>query len=154
MFLLHGAGDDFSAWITKAPIIRELSNDLDFIFKAIAAVVLYYGFAAGKNFNTAIWNSKYFNAWLIPELQRKESFNILHVGKVFFSLFHNITKYPIWCAIIMIFNLFTLNLERHLPGSKSVILTEKLLESVIKIPDCQNAFEKSLVSCLKIRMIT
>jgi len=31
LFLLHGAGDDFSAWITKAPIIRELSNDLDFI---------------------------------------------------------------------------------------------------------------------------
>lgn len=33
-----------------------------FMFKAIAAMVLYYGFAAGKNFNTAIWNSKYFNA--------------------------------------------------------------------------------------------
>ncbi|MDB4752334.1 hypothetical protein OAF78_01060 [Winogradskyella sp.] len=33
-----------------------------FIFKSIAAVVIYYGFAAGKNFNTAIWNSKYFNA--------------------------------------------------------------------------------------------
>jgi hypothetical protein len=32
------------------------------MFKAIAAMVLYYGFAAGKNFNTAIWNSKYFNA--------------------------------------------------------------------------------------------
>ncbi len=30
-----------------------------FMFKSIAAVVLYYGFAAGKNFNTAIWNSKY-----------------------------------------------------------------------------------------------
>jgi hypothetical protein len=33
-----------------------------FMFKSIAAVVIYYGFAAGKNFNTAIWNSKYFNA--------------------------------------------------------------------------------------------
>ncbi|WP_435577971.1 hypothetical protein [Gilvibacter sp.] len=33
-----------------------------FMFKAVAAVVLYYGFAAGKNFNTAIWNSKYYNA--------------------------------------------------------------------------------------------
>ena len=33
-----------------------------FIFKSLAAVVIYYGFAAGKNFNTAIWNSKYFNA--------------------------------------------------------------------------------------------
>jgi hypothetical protein len=30
-----------------------------FMFKSIAAIVLYYGFAAGKNFNTAIWNSKY-----------------------------------------------------------------------------------------------
>lgn len=33
-----------------------------FIFKSIAAIVIYYGFAAGKNFNTAIWDSKYFNA--------------------------------------------------------------------------------------------
>ena len=33
-----------------------------FMFKSIAAMVLYYGFAAGKNFNTEIWNSKYFNA--------------------------------------------------------------------------------------------
>jgi hypothetical protein len=33
-----------------------------FMFKSVAAVVIYYGFAAGKNFNTAIWNSKYFNA--------------------------------------------------------------------------------------------
>lgn len=31
LFLLHGAGGDFADWITKAPIIRELSNDLDFI---------------------------------------------------------------------------------------------------------------------------
>ena len=33
-----------------------------FMFKSVAAVVLYYGFATGKNFNTAIWNSKYSNA--------------------------------------------------------------------------------------------
>jgi len=33
-----------------------------FVFKGIAAVVLFYGFALGKNFNPAIWNSKYFNA--------------------------------------------------------------------------------------------
>ncbi|SHH45688.1 hypothetical protein [Winogradskyella jejuensis] len=33
-----------------------------FIFKSVAAMVIYYGFAAGKNFNHAIWNSKYFNA--------------------------------------------------------------------------------------------
>lgn len=33
-----------------------------FMFKSIAAIVIYYGFAMGKNFNPAIWNSKYFNA--------------------------------------------------------------------------------------------
>lgn len=33
-----------------------------FMLKSIGAMVLYYFFAAGKNFNTAIWNSKYFNA--------------------------------------------------------------------------------------------
>lgn len=33
-----------------------------FMFKSIAAIVIYYGFAAGKNFNTVIWDSKYFNA--------------------------------------------------------------------------------------------
>lgn len=33
-----------------------------FMFKSIAAVVIFYGFALGKNFNPEIWNSKYFNA--------------------------------------------------------------------------------------------
>ncbi|WP_124979741.1 hypothetical protein [Nonlabens xiamenensis] len=33
-----------------------------FTFKSIASMVLYYSFAAGKNFNKVIWNSKYFNA--------------------------------------------------------------------------------------------
>ncbi|MFK7812454.1 MAG: hypothetical protein AB8B59_08165 [Maribacter sp.] len=33
-----------------------------FMFKSIAAVVIFYGFSLGKNFNPAIWNSKYFNA--------------------------------------------------------------------------------------------
>ncbi|WP_419211699.1 hypothetical protein ACNR9Q_13255 [Maribacter sp. X9] len=32
-----------------------------FMFKCIASVVIFYGFALGKNFNHAIWNSKYFN---------------------------------------------------------------------------------------------
>lgn len=35
---------------------------LFFMFKCLAAVVIFYGFALGKNFNPAIWNSKYFNA--------------------------------------------------------------------------------------------
>ncbi len=33
-----------------------------FVFKCIASIVIFYGFALGKNFNPAIWNSKYFNA--------------------------------------------------------------------------------------------
>ncbi|NND16445.1 MAG: hypothetical protein HKN89_08995 [Eudoraea sp.] len=33
-----------------------------FMFKSITAVVVFYGIALGKNFNPAIWNSKYFNA--------------------------------------------------------------------------------------------
>lgn len=33
-----------------------------FMFKCLASVVIFYGFAMGKNFNPAIWNSKYFNA--------------------------------------------------------------------------------------------
>ncbi|WP_276167080.1 hypothetical protein [Zobellia alginiliquefaciens] len=33
-----------------------------FMFKCLASVVIFYGFALGKNFNHAIWNSKYFNA--------------------------------------------------------------------------------------------
>ena len=32
-----------------------------FMFKSLASVVIFYGFALGKNFNPAIWNSKYFN---------------------------------------------------------------------------------------------
>lgn len=32
-----------------------------FMFKSIGGIVLFYGFAKGKNFNTAIWNSKYYN---------------------------------------------------------------------------------------------
>ncbi|SNZ00710.1 hypothetical protein [Flagellimonas pacifica] len=33
-----------------------------FMFKSIAAVIIFYGFAQGKNFNPVIWNSKYFNS--------------------------------------------------------------------------------------------
>lgn len=32
-----------------------------FMFKCISAIVIYYGFALGKNFNPGIWNSKYYN---------------------------------------------------------------------------------------------
>tara|TARA_B100000795_G_scaffold158062_1_gene118726 strand:+ start:26033 stop:26749 length:717 start_codon:yes stop_codon:yes gene_type:complete len=33
-----------------------------FVFKGVAGIVLFYGFAKGKNFNNAIWRSKYYNA--------------------------------------------------------------------------------------------
>ena len=33
-----------------------------FMFKWIGGIAIYYGFAKGKNFNTAIWRSKYYNA--------------------------------------------------------------------------------------------
>lgn len=33
-----------------------------FMFKSVAAVVIFSGFALGKNFNPVIWNSKYYNA--------------------------------------------------------------------------------------------
>ncbi|MEJ1222115.1 hypothetical protein [Sediminicola sp. 1XM1-17] len=32
-----------------------------FMFKSAASVIIFYGFALGKNFNPGIWNSKYFN---------------------------------------------------------------------------------------------
>jgi|SRR5690606_34363258 len=33
-----------------------------FMFKCMASVVIFYGFALGKNFNPAIWNSKHYNS--------------------------------------------------------------------------------------------
>lgn len=33
-----------------------------FMFKWVAAIILFYGVALGKNFNNQMWNSKYFNA--------------------------------------------------------------------------------------------
>ncbi len=33
-----------------------------FMFKCLASVVIFYGFALGKNFNPAIWNSKHYNS--------------------------------------------------------------------------------------------
>ena len=32
-----------------------------FMFKSVAAIVIYYTFARGKNVSKAIWNSKYYN---------------------------------------------------------------------------------------------
>ena len=44
---------------TKTPNNSSYWMLLFFMFKAIASVVLYFGFALGKNFNPAIWNNKY-----------------------------------------------------------------------------------------------
>lgn len=33
-----------------------------YIFTALGGIVIFYGFSKGKNFNGAIWNSKYYNA--------------------------------------------------------------------------------------------
>lgn len=47
---------------TKHVSMQEYLLMYLFMFKAIAGVVLFYGFAKGKNFNDAIWDSKYYNA--------------------------------------------------------------------------------------------
>lgn len=47
---------------TKSSSTAEFWIIFFFMFKGIASVVIFYGFALGKNFNPAIWNSKYFNA--------------------------------------------------------------------------------------------
>ncbi len=47
---------------SKQSSIAEFWIIFFFVFKSITAVVLFYGISLGKNFNPAIWNSKYFNA--------------------------------------------------------------------------------------------
>ncbi len=47
---------------TKNVTMQEYLLMYLFMFKAVAGIVLFYGFAKGKNFNTAIWDSKYYNA--------------------------------------------------------------------------------------------
>lgn len=46
---------------TKSSSATEFWIMFFFMFKSVASVVIFYGFAKGKNFNPAIWNSKYFN---------------------------------------------------------------------------------------------
>ena len=47
---------------SKTSSVAEFWIIFFFMFKCLASVVIFYGFALGKNFNPAIWNSKYFNA--------------------------------------------------------------------------------------------
>ena len=55
----------FATWITpyqiftKSPTAGTFWMLYIFMFKAIASIVLFYGFALGKNFNPAIWNNRY-----------------------------------------------------------------------------------------------
>ena len=44
---------------TKTPTPSTFWMLFFFMFKAIASIVLFYGFALGKNFNPAIWNNRY-----------------------------------------------------------------------------------------------
>ena len=47
---------------SKAQSAAQFWVLLFFTYKSVAGIVIFYGFAMGKNFNPAIWNSKYFNA--------------------------------------------------------------------------------------------
>jgi hypothetical protein len=47
------------AIFTKSPDATSYWMLFFFMFKALASIVLFYGFALGKNFNPAIWNNKY-----------------------------------------------------------------------------------------------
>ena len=47
---------------TKSPTPSTFWMLFFFMFKALASIVLFYGFALGKNFNPAIWNNKYNKA--------------------------------------------------------------------------------------------
>lgn len=55
------------ACITPYDILGQVSPEIFrmlsfmFIFKSLAGIALYYCFWKGKNFNEAIWNSKYYN---------------------------------------------------------------------------------------------
>ncbi len=46
---------------SKQNSVAEFGILFFFTFKSVVAVVLFYGIALGKNFNPAIWDSKYFN---------------------------------------------------------------------------------------------
>ena len=47
------------AIFTKSPDATSYWMLFFFMFKALASIVLFYGFALCKNFNPAIWNNKY-----------------------------------------------------------------------------------------------
>lgn len=48
-------------WFTPNPGTAEYIFLALFIFKGVGGFVIFYGFSKGKNFNAAIWMSKYYN---------------------------------------------------------------------------------------------
>ena len=58
----------FLTELTPLSLFTKNQNDssywmlLFFMFKAIASIVLYFGFALGKNFNPAIWDNRFNKA--------------------------------------------------------------------------------------------
>lgn len=50
------------AVFTPNPTASDFFLVYFFMFKSIAAIVIYYTFARGKNVNQAIWKSKYYNS--------------------------------------------------------------------------------------------
>jgi len=49
-------------WFTPNATFQEYLFLFLIIFKGVGGMVIFYGFSKGKNFNGAIWNSKYYNA--------------------------------------------------------------------------------------------
>lgn len=49
-------------WFTPSANFQEYLFLFLIIFKGVGGMVIFYGFSKGKNFNGAIWNSKYYNA--------------------------------------------------------------------------------------------
>lgn len=50
------------SWFSQKPGIAEYIFLLLVVFNSVGGMVMFYGFALGKNFNEAIWKSKYYNA--------------------------------------------------------------------------------------------
>ena len=48
-------------FVYENSLITEFFITYLFMLKSLIAVVIFFGFSLGKNFNTAIWNRKYFN---------------------------------------------------------------------------------------------
>ncbi len=50
------------SWFSKNPSISQYIFLFLVIFNCVGGMVIFFGFSLGKNFNEAIWKSKYYNA--------------------------------------------------------------------------------------------